>query len=165
MVGRVNILFALLMLFANISLSAAESPKGDKQDGTVGALLMKAGLDHLSKEDQQKVIGLVSDAIASTRRTDKRITDIADRAMKYFDAEGFKVFYLKIVSVKGEYWLVVSTGFTTSATKDLPLMFSTLLFKEGYYFCKPTMMGGIMEMIDDSGRKQSFFLADWKDLR
>lgn len=164
MLGRVNILFAL-MLFASISLSAVESPKSDKPDSTAGTLLTKAGLDHLSKEDQEKVIGLVADAVALISKTNKKTIDIADRAVKYFEAEGFRVLYLKIVSVKGEDWLVVNSSLITSATKDLPLMFPTLMFKEGYYFCKPAIMGGITEMIDDSGRKQSFFMAEWKDLR
>ena len=156
----------VLVLFSNLILSAAESPKDEKPNSTAGVPLMlkKAGLEHLSKEDQERVIELLSDAAASGSRTDKRTSEIADRAEKYFEAEGYKVFYLKFVTVDGEDWLIVSTGLTTSATKDLPLMFPSLLFKEGYYFCKPSMMGGITEMIDDSGRKQSFFMAGWKDL-
>jgi len=164
--GRVCTLVVLL-LFSSVILSAAESPKGEKPDSNTSITLMlkKAGLENLSKEDQERVIGLLSDAVASIRRTDKRTTDIADRAEKYFEAEGYKVLYLKVVTVHGENWLVVSTGLTTSATKDLPLLFPSLLFKEGYYFCKTAIMGGITEMIDDSGRKQSFFMAEWKDLR
>jgi len=154
-----------IMLVVSISLHAAKSQEVNILDSSDGKLLNSVGLDHLSKEDQQRVIDLVATAIESSRKKNKRIADIADRAEKYFEAEGFKALYLKIVSVKGEDWLVVSNGLTTSATKDLPLMFPTLLFKEGYYFCKPAIMGGISEMIDDSGTKQSFPFADWKDLR
>jgi hypothetical protein len=128
-------------------------------------LLAEAGLGHLPEEDQGKVVRLLTNTVATIRTIDKKTADIADRAQRYFEAEGFKALYLKVVSVRGEEWLVVSTGLTTSATKDLPLMFSTLMFKEGYYFCKPALMGGITEMIDDSGRKQSFLFATWKDLR
>jgi hypothetical protein len=128
-------------------------------------LLVEAGLDHLAGEDKDKVEKLLTGALAIGRSKDKRIVDIAERAERYFESEGYKPYYLKVVSVRGEGWLVVSTGLVTSATKDLPMMFPTFLFKEGYYFCKPALMGGITEMIDDSGNKQTFMLAEWKEVR
>ena len=84
---------------------------------------------------------------------------------KYLEKEGYELLYLRLIRVRREDWLVVADSIQTSATKDLPLLFSTLTFTDGFYFCKKALMGGITEMIDASGNKQSFLFAEWKDLR
>lgn len=140
-----------------------QKPKGSEQQ-QAEKLLTEAGLGHLTDGDKDKVTKLLTNAVAKISSTNKRVSDIAKRAERYFEIEGYKPFYLKVVSVRGDNWLIANTGLTTSATKDLPMMFPTLLFMEGFYFCKPALMGGITEMIDDSGRKQPFMFADWKDM-
>jgi len=85
--------------------------------------------------------------------------------LKYLEKEGYERLYLRLIRVRGEDWLVVTDSIQTSATKDLPLLFPTLTFTDGFYFCKKALMGGIIEMIDASGSKQSFLFAEWKNLR
>jgi len=163
------------MLITSITVFTSEPPTKRKPDRpaqesaeqklATGKRLAEAGLGHLSEEDQGRVAKLLANTVTTIRMTDKRTADIANRAERYFEAEGFKVLYLKVISVRDEDWLVVIADLTTSATKDLPIMFPRLMFKEGYYFCKPALRGGITEMIDDSGRRQSFLIAEWKDLR
>lgn len=172
MVSRSIHIISLVLLICITALSDEPSTTGKPDNSSPkrpdqldsGRLLSEAGLGHLSEEDQDKARKMLANVVATIRTTDRRTADIASRAERYFEAEGFIVLYLKVISVRGEDWLVVSTGLTTSATKDLPLMFPALLFKEGHYFCKPAFMGGINEMIDDSGRTQSFMFAEWKDL-
>ncbi len=172
MFNRVIVFLCLTLFAQNIvhagglsrsGQSDSQMPKQSEQQ-LAEKLLSEAGLGHLANEDKNKVIKLLTNAIAKNRSSYKRVSDIAEMAERYFEREGYKLFYLKVISVRGDYWLVVSTGLTTSATKDLPIMFPTLLFKEGFYFCKPALTGGITEMIDDSGGKQSFKFADWKDM-
>ena len=127
-------------------------------------VLKKANLDHLPEADKVKVIRLLNDTIISFKNSSKNDPKI-EGVKRYFTNKGYKSLYLKVLTVNSDDWLVVNNGFSSSATKDLPLGLNSFLFKEGYYYCKSNVFGGISEMIDGNGYVQNFFLSDWKDIR
>ncbi|HEY0311791.1 MAG TPA: hypothetical protein VGC56_04785 [Allosphingosinicella sp.] len=71
---------------------------------------------------------------------------------------------MSVVTANGERWLVAKTGFRTRATKDLPLQIGSFGFRNGAYFCKPAILGGVREFIDDQGEVQTFLFANWIEL-
>ncbi|MDF7808888.1 hypothetical protein P4E94_15680 [Pontiellaceae bacterium B12219] len=127
-------------------------------------LLKISGLEHLSSEDQEKVILLLATAIEKTQQAQSKNSDLGERAIRYVESQGYTACYMKIITVDGDDWLVVVNGIMTYATKDLPFGLSKYSFREGYYFCMTRAFGGISMMIDNYGRTQSFTFADWEEL-
>jgi hypothetical protein len=167
--GKIIILAGVLLHASPVAAGEPQTTQSAAPGASVSTEIRKlidaAGLDHLSPEDNAKVAKLLNQVIRSRAASDRSATTIADMARAYFEARGYTLVHLSLVRVKSEDWLVVTDGLTRSATKDLPLMFPTLMFRDGYYFCKKGIMGGITEMIDASGREQTILFADWKDLR
>jgi hypothetical protein len=146
---------SLTMVFVSAALAADDPP------GPIDGLIDQSGLGHLSEEDREKLRALIS-AVANA---DQKQARLAELATKYFTAQGYKLIYLQLAEVDGTYWLVVHDTFRKSATSDLPLMFPRASFKDGYYFCKTGIVGGIKAMLDENGTEQRFLFANWKDLR
>jgi len=145
----------LTVAFVSSTLAADDSP------GPIDGLIDRYGLGHLSEADREKLRVLIAAVVSA----DQKQARLAELATKYFTAQGYKLIYLQLAEVDGIYWLVVHDTFRKSATSDLPLMFPRTSFKDGYYFCKTGIVGGITEMLDENGTEQRFLFANWKDLR
>ena len=143
-----------------LSLVAATSLAEDTAD-PIDALITQADLGNLGEADLAKLHSLISILLQGSAQSART----ARLAENYFAAKGYKLLQIQLVSVEGTNWLVVAAPFWTSATSDLPLMFPSLTFQNGYYFCKTGIVGGITELIDMDGKSHNFIFASWKDLR
>lgn len=138
----------------------APSESGDgsgKRAAAFDALLKRYGLEGLDKEEKKGVANLLSSLDV--------VGPLEESAVKYVKGQGYKQVTLSIATSKRDSWLIAQDVFGTYGTKDIPFQLSVLTFKNGKYFCKPDVFGGIKEMIDVDGRVLTFLLADWKEIR
>jgi hypothetical protein len=124
-------------------------------------LIRSYGLDNLNDEQMAAARRLVAAAIGVRRNG----SELGTSAQAYVKRQGFEICEVSLVSLQAQRWLVVKSGFQTKATKDIPFLFSTIGFRDGSYFCKPGILGGLRELLDDRGEVQTFLFANWIDLR
>ena len=127
---------------------------------SIDAVIESQGVSDLSAEQQEGVRRLVRALLRSSSDNGPSVS-----ARRYLEREGFTVCNLSIERVEGEDWLVVSSGFRRSATKDLPMLMAKSLFRKGDYFCKSSPFGGLNEYITDDGDVQKLLFSKWLSLR
>ena len=120
-----------------------------------------AGLSALEGDQRLAARRLVIALLAQNKKSDT-LTTSAD---KYMQRKGFIKLYLSLHQVDRKLYLVVKDDFSQYATSDLPTLMSSSLFKNGEYYAKPNIIGGISEYIDQDGRAQSLLFSEWKRLK
>lgn len=146
-----------LVLTLLLTLAAPQ----DGVDRSVDAILRARGIDNLTPDQQVRIRGLVLDLV----RQGAASSDASRSAERYLEREGYRKCELSIVRVDGTDWMVHSSAYGRRATKDLPILLNTLSFRNGTYFCKTAIVGGVSEFIDDRGEERSLLFSRWIDLR
>lgn len=148
----VRSLLAIALLFQTAIALAADP---------IDTLLDTAGLDGLDEQERASARSLVRRLL--TRNSSD--ATLAESATEYMRNEGYEPISLTIVSADGDEFLVARNGFSTYATKDLPILLNKYTFRSGQYFAKSNLMGGVSEFIDQGGDVQRLMFAKWFRLK
>lgn len=163
------------------------STRSDKLEGILSKEQQEFyGMTRLTREERNRVADLLSSLAEESQRPMARQdpdpeTESAARAIGWRSAEeilrannwrdpeewlrdsGWKRLEVAIIQSGLTDYLVVRTQLGTYATEDIPVLFPTLLFRDGYYWCRKGILEGIQSIIV-RGRQYQFLVATWKPL-
>ena len=160
--NREKFLFLIILLVGNLF---GETPT-DKSNSIheYEKMFQASGLVNLSQDDKLKVIKLLETTIKAFNNANRRETDLSKSVSLYFSMKGYKPYHVIMHRTIEKDWIIADDGILTYATSDLPISFPSLLFVDGYYYCKPNPFGGFSSIISN-GDEYEFYLSNWKNLR
>ena len=168
--SKCALLAILLMTNAGVSVRQDPPPptSPDRLDKLVSKLDQKdCGLQKLSARERDGLAVLIARSarvlVANQRDEDAALALGWSPAREHLENSGYKLMQCAIARANNTSFFVVENGaLGRSATKDIPIGFPELSFRDGSYWCRSAALGGIRSIIVEQ-REYRFTMADWKD--
>lgn len=171
MATRKYVLLAILLV-GNAGLPISQDPPSSSPPDALDKVVSKqvqadCGLQKLNAKERNNLAVLM--AQGARQRVANQVDEEAamglgwTTAQEHLESAGYTLLHCAVVQANNTTFFVVGRRGLSSATKDIPIGFPELTFRDGSYWCRSQALGGIRSILVGQ-REYRFTLAEWKDL-